>query len=389
MLQAKNRKGELVTLLSFTTAEIEQLRQRERFFCPECNELVIVRAGPRVIPHFAHYRTSNCALSLKGESAYHQKAKQILYQWLKEQLIDVKLEKFLPDINQRPDLFFSYKKRTFAIEFQSSLTDQMTILKRNEGYLKKQIIPIWLLGKPLLKRTSNDTIQVNDWTLLFVQQFSSKLPTTLYYFSPIERMLTTVTDLHLINRRKAIATMTEQNLFHLSFPKIFSTKKITRKILFTRWQKEKRKFRLAAYHVYGKELKWRKWLYHKRLYIDNLPSVIHLPIPTQHYFKVPPWNWQSRFIIEFLHPLSVGRSFSLKEIQHFLRPYLYRNEFPLLPHDDFPFIPYLHLLSEVNYIKRVDDNTYMKSREIKFYDHIEKAIDGDDALLRYFMYNRT
>lgn len=390
MFQALNKNGELVTLASLTKEEIEQIRKQEQFFCPECHDLVIVRAGPHVTPHFAHYHTSHCTFSTNGETDDHRNAKLLLYQWLRDQQINAKLEFFIPEINQRPDIFFSYKQKLFVFEFQYSLTDLTSIQKRNEGYRKNGIIPIWFLDIRLLKSLSTNVLQLNDWTLQFMHQFSHQLPTTLYFYDVNNNCLTTITDIHLINRRRAIASFTEKKLSQLTFRKIFSNKRLDKQALFKVWHKEKRNFRLAAYQVYGKELKWRKWLYQRRQFIDYLPSIIHLPIPNQHFFNVPPWYWQSHFIIDFLDPIPIGQNISLTQMKRFLSPFLYKkNEYPLLPQNDFPFIPYLQLLNDLNYVERVDNETFMKKRKIQFYHHIEKAIIGDDELLLYFMYNHT
>ena len=390
VLQALDREGKLVSLVSYTREEIDLLRKREQFFCPECRELLIVRAGLRVTPHFAHYKTSNCTLSLQGESEEHEKAKRNIYLWLNSQHIDAELERYLSKLHQRPDIFFSYQQKIFAIEFQYSLTDLISMKKRNEGYITNGIIPIWFIDERLLKRTSRFTFQVNEWSLKLMHQFSPTLPFTLYSYSPNKNKLTIVTDIHLVNRRRAIANFIERKLEQLTFREIFSNERLKKKILFKIWQNEKRKFRLSAYRIYGKELKWRKWLYEKRLYIDYLPSIVYLPTPTQHFFNVPLYYWQSYFVIDFFHPIPIGRRFTTFQVKRFLNRYLYDDhEYPLLPYHKYPFLPYLQLLEKLKYVKKIDEHTFMKIREVKFFDHIEKASNGDDALLRYFMYNHT
>src|SRR5699024_8199633 len=146
----------LVTLALIGTKAIERLR-KSTFYCPVCQTEVIVRAGPKVIPHFAHRSVVKCMAS-GGEGAYHEQGKLILYNWLRKQGFHVKLEHYLPDIKQRPDLFLQIGKKNIAIEFQCVPLSTKEIMKRNAGYHRLQITPIWILGANLYKRKTNDVL---------------------------------------------------------------------------------------------------------------------------------------------------------------------------------------------------------------------------------------
>src|SRR5690625_1270712 len=97
MLQAKSHQGVIVTLATLTKAEIERQKAEQQFYCPVCNRQVIIKAGSRMIPHFAHKSTLHCPSSEGGEGAYHEKGKLLLYQWLKSQHLQVELEAHLPE----------------------------------------------------------------------------------------------------------------------------------------------------------------------------------------------------------------------------------------------------------------------------------------------------
>lgn len=388
MLQAKNSAGKLVTLANLPKQHIEHLRKFETFYCPACNHPLIIRAGKSVIPHFAHQRKSTCTLSSNGESADHQSAKLHLLQWLRNQQIDAQLEVYLPTIKQRPDILVAYRGRTFAIEYQHTVTNQKIVRQRSEGYQTLNIIPIWLLGANFFKRTSSISFQVTDWTLQFLHQFSDELPTMQYYFSPNQQQILIVHDLYLVNRRRAYANFSFQSLKRLTFKEMFDQEKLSQKQLILQWRREKRNFRLSPEKPFGKELKWRRWLYEQGYDKEQLPSIVHLPITTQHYFNVPPWNWQSRFIIGFLHKLQIGQTFTLQSVHRFLRHFLYqKTDYPLIKAVKSPVLPYLQLLANLHYVKQMDENLFMKHREVIFYDHVEQALAGDDELLRYIMYN--
>src|SRR5690625_1294909 len=155
VLQAKNKQGDLVTLAMLPRKQIKLLRKKERFFCPECGEAVIVRAGTKIIPHFAHRSNVNCTNYARGEGVYHEQGKLLLYKWLLSQHISTELEPYLPDIRQRPDLFIRINQRKIAIEYQCARMPLEVIRKRNEGYQKANITPIWILGANQFKRIAN------------------------------------------------------------------------------------------------------------------------------------------------------------------------------------------------------------------------------------------
>src|SRR5690625_2120567 len=104
MLQAQSNKGELITLATLTEAEIKTVRRDSQFYCPVCKELLMIRVGKQVVPHFAHYPKSKCPETSGGEGPYHENGKLLLYKWLKSQYLHVELEPYLKNIKQQPDL---------------------------------------------------------------------------------------------------------------------------------------------------------------------------------------------------------------------------------------------------------------------------------------------
>lgn len=380
VLRAVTKKGNSVTLAIYTKEQIEFLRKKEQFYCPECKETVIVRAGPKVIPHFAHKKASNCSVN-GGEGAYHQQGKLLLYEWLINQGINAELETYIPEINQRPDLLIHMKKRRIAIEYQCAEIPINQIEKRNKGYEKANIIPIWILGGNQFHRTSTNHLKINVFTSTFIRQFSPTLPTTLFYFCPQRKVFSILNDLIMTSGNRALAQFRFKPLWQITFSELFSKSCFSSVQLCKLWRKEKRKFRLSTSRVYGKELAWRKWLYEKNFTPQHLPSIVHLPIRSQYQLAFPTWNWQSRFIIDFLHPLKVGNTFSLRQVQQFNRHFQFKQESPIQE--------YLAQLAHVNIVRPISTDHYVKTSPIIFYHHIEEALQGDDELLKAFMYNGT
>lgn len=382
ILRARTKEGHDVTLALLPKHQIEKLRKETEFYCPECHASVVVRAGAKVIPHFAHRSTLHCSIQ-GGEGVYHQKGKLLLYEWLKNQHITTELEKYIPSIKQRPDLFIQIGQRQIAIEFQCATISQAEIRNRTIGYQRAKIIPIWILGANHFKRTSHHQLKINHFMRSFIQQFSSDLPTTLFYFCPLTKQFSIVNDLYMTSPNRALATFHFKHMNRLSFVQLFSKRYLSRKMLYTLWKNEKRKFRLRQNSQYGKELKWHYWLYEKGLHRDKLPSIIYLPIQSQYKMNVSLWNWQSRFIIDFFHPLSIGESFHQSKVMRFLRPFMCDNEAAYQPIEQ-----YMYYLEQLNMIENISDEIYVKRKSVHFYNRIDQAINGDDELLNRFMYNQ-
>lgn len=113
------------------------------FYCPGCQEPVLLKKGPLKCPHFAHYAAANCEVFSEGETEEHVLAKELLYEWLADEAIEI--EAVLPDLQQRPDLLAGKT----AIEVQCSALSWGRFVQRTKNYLAYDYFPWWLLGKRL------------------------------------------------------------------------------------------------------------------------------------------------------------------------------------------------------------------------------------------------
>ena len=93
--------------------------------------------------HFAHYAAANCEVFSEGETEEHLSAKELLYEWLTDETIEI--EAYLPDLQQRPDLLVGKT----AIEVQCSALSWRRFVQRTEKYLAYNYSPWWLPGKHL------------------------------------------------------------------------------------------------------------------------------------------------------------------------------------------------------------------------------------------------
>lgn len=374
-----NSKGALHSLIHLSMKEVESLKRDETFYCPDCKQSLFIRYGERTIPHFVHYHQSNCLQN--GESAYHELAKYQLYAWLKSQFPRVVLEYHLQTINQYPDIYVETDKHKIACEFQSARIANSIIKQRNAGYEQIGIQPIWFIGFNQLKQRNMHSIYINTFLKQFIYQFHHTFPPTLYTYCPKQRAMIVWSDLYLLQKH-AYGKQTIFSLRNTLFTTLFSEEQLmlSGQRIFLYWQKEKQNFRLNhRRNVYGKELEWRNWLYNKGYFIENLPSIIHLPIKEQYKVCVPLWNWQSRFVIDFFQPLHLYQSFTL---EHAIQPF-HALFLPSLDQQQtkHPIASYLQYFVQLGYVKQTSKTNYVKLDQLTFPEHIEQALQADQWLL--------
>jgi competence protein CoiA len=139
MLSAVDNDGTYVLALDV------QRRDQGPFFCPECKQEVIFRAGPIKTWHFAHWPDADTCTYGGGESEEHQLAKIELYQALKAVpgVEKVQVERHLGEV--RPDVSFVYQGQYFALEIQISSISRELIEWRTQMYTQKNIAVLWMV----------------------------------------------------------------------------------------------------------------------------------------------------------------------------------------------------------------------------------------------------
>ncbi|WP_156288887.1 competence protein CoiA [Oceanobacillus salinisoli] len=384
MLQAKLENGNSFTLVHLTKEEIEGLRKKQiKFYCPVCNQSVLIKAGSKMIPHFAHYSSRDCPSNESGEGKYHEKGKLLLYNWLKHKGLDVSLEEYIPSISQRPDFLLTIHRKRIAFEYQCARIPPQQIQKRNQGYISAGITPIWILGANRFERKTGNYFKLDSFTQQFIHQFSSELPSVLYYFCPHTLQFISIQDIFLIKHGQAIGNINVTDIRKQHFKNLFTLSHLPAKKLWMIWGKEKERFRLRPRkNLYGNELAWHQWLYLKGSHIEYLPSIVYLPISAQYRMKSPLWDWQSRICLEVLEPMTVGSVFTLHSIESLLRKSLQSSSvFPLIRSNDHPIKQYLQLLADLGIIKKLSNHTYQKAKSVDGYQNIEQSLKGDKEII--------
>ncbi|WP_176555738.1 competence protein CoiA [Virgibacillus ndiopensis] len=389
MLQAKTKEGKLVTPASLSKAEIAYAKENQQFFCPTCKEQVTLKAGAKMIPHFAHRSKRNCPSHESGEGHYHENGKHILFQWLQQQQLDVALEVYLPEINQRPDLLVHIGKKIIALEFQCARVPVEQINSRNDGYIRAGITPIWILGANRFTRLKEHHLKLDQFILHFIHQFSPNFPQTLYFFCPNTNQFIVFQDIQLTRLNQAIGRFHIVSLNKLTFTDLFQHNLLGQYKLHHLWKIEKRLFRLKQrQHLRGRELAWHQWLYLKQTHLEFLPSIVHLPVSSQYLMRSAPWDWQSRLLIDVVNPLPIGGQFSIATCKHILRNQLISpNYFPLIKSNANPIQEYLKLLTQLCVIKQFAAQQFIKLKEITFHKNVEEALEADEKIINALLTN--
>ena len=379
MLQAVTSRGERVTLMARSQKEIENLRQSSTFYCPVCHQAVFIKAGSHVTPHFAHYQTTECPTTGKGEGPYHEKGKIKLYHWLKKQGLHVELEKYLTNIQQQPDLFVTIQKKRIAIEFQCAKVSAQELLDRQLGYERDGITSIWILGANRFTRTGPHTIKIDTFIQQLIHQFSSQYPTQIYFFCPHQEQFAIFQDIYFPNRQKAIGNLSFIPLQKCHLLSLFHRRRLSLPVLKRIWLQEMRHFRLKHRNFFrGQQREWLMSMYEQQLTIDHLPSITYLPLINEIMMKRPAWEWQSTLFVKLLTPLSIGQIFKLQDCYDCLKALSYpKNHFPLIRGLNHPVQNYLKQLARLKIVEQRSPTRYQKILHVKRNEHIESSLEKD------------
>ncbi|MCD5324678.1 MULTISPECIES: competence protein CoiA [Pontibacillus] len=387
MLKAITKDGIAHVLARYTKEEIYELR-RQPFYCPACSEEVTLKAGSKVIPHYAHKPHGTCRMQEVGEGAYHEAGKWQLYEWLRRQGYHVELEAYLPSIQQRPDLLLTIREKRVAIEYQCCRISPEMIKLRTEGYRSAGIIPLWILGGNRLKRAHTNMLSLTSFEKLFLQQFkATPHPMLLFYCSSTHQFARFYRPLLLTNR-KSLGKLSFFPSTSCSLTSLLSPHQtVSPSYVFQSWLKEKRRFRKQVPRKMNKssDFSWRQWLYLRRLHPSTLSALIHLPVPFSYVYELPPYQWQAKILMDEIHPQPTGEPFSLP-VYPFSKTTC--TDLPLLPDTQKPIELYTNLLCEIGILKKLETGKYVKLIDLPMPTTVHEAIEQDEWVLKELL-NRS
>lgn len=153
--------GKLIRITQhLTKRRLEHVRATCKFYCPECRQEVLLKLGEHRVYHFAHKQLSACPLASTGETAYHQAGKMALKDWLTRLGYEPLLEKYVSNIQRRPDVTVAIENKSYAIEFQCANISWKELHKRTEG--------LRLCGALSYMGHRGESFKTNGWPALFI-----------------------------------------------------------------------------------------------------------------------------------------------------------------------------------------------------------------------------
>ncbi|KOS60666.1 hypothetical protein FJQ98_04465 [Lysinibacillus agricola] len=298
MLIAYNEQQQPFLPYQYSREDLQRYRRQMKFYCPQCLQPVQLKIGQYNIPHFAHIADNSCVqLFAEGESQLHLQGKLQLFEWLRKLGHTVKLEPYLPELSQRPDMLVTKKQKQIAIEFQCSSISHEKWLLRTSGYAKNSIQPLWLFQTP--QKQSNQGIQK-----IFISPIMQKVITTstrgvsylVTYDAKTSRFIYWTNLLH-VHGHTFIGKVQEVPIHKQHFP-FYEPKSITKEEFPLYWQLYKK---LCKQFVYQRLLHSKKGVqdsflrssYELRFALTAMPDYVGVPVKDAEAIQMFSVEWQT------------------------------------------------------------------------------------------------
>ncbi|MCA0987824.1 competence protein CoiA [Guptibacillus algicola] len=315
MLKAVSRNG---TVFNFADhlenlVTLKNLRKSTDFYCPSCNNSVVMKLGQKKIWHFAHHANTPCVDSWETESSDHLSGKEQLYHWLRKDHHDVEVETYLLKPRKRPDLFL--KARNLAIEYQCSPIEESLLQHRTDSYFESGIDVWWILGKSRLRSKYRfiHSISSMEWA---ASKIVNQTP-LLFYYCPLKKLFYLVIPQYSLTPTKIICTTTVISPDKTSLAAIFKTLPI--ELSFPQrdsiWLNQKKIWRTNPHGEKSYAFNYmRKILYDKGKAIRLFPSEVGIPTTSNYWIETPPYLWQAWIVLVFLPKLQPHMTFTFPQL---------------------------------------------------------------------------
>lgn len=388
MLVSKTKNGEWFSLgINQNHERLKELRKSENFYCPECEERVILKVGSIKIPHFAHQKGSVCSESYERESEYHIKGKLALFTWLQQQGLSPELEPYHKSISQRPDIGISYNGVQYAIEYQCSTIPEELFIKRTNTYLTAGITPIWIMAGKNIKRKGHNRIALSRFDYLFLSKSTSDT-WLLPAYCPVTDNLIIIHHILPVTVKNSLAQFSIKTLNETSFTTLINPVR-SRPYRIEDWIKEVRKAKNITIPLYSSvHNKFLQLLYTHSLTPSLLPPEIGLPVPHSHFIETPAIEWQSYLFIDVMMNRN---SLSMDKILFSFKKRVRNREVKLR---DIPQVPqgnaflavkeYIELLVKVNTLHPTSQTSFKIINPISKYDTIDRHQEGEKMFYKKY-----
>lgn len=303
ILTAVTQQGDIIISANYSRERLSELKKSNTFLCLQCNAEVILKNGLINIPHFAHTSNSECTHSFsEGESEDHLNGKIQLYEFLKQQKRKPQLEPFIPTIQQRPDILVPHSHSAVAIEYQCSPILTTIMDRRNEGYKRQNIEPLWILKTPSISEFPSR--EIGKMSLpAFYQKFFFVTPTNgkmIITYNPHTKHFHYISNPLHIKSNNYVVKVKRLSIEKQSWPfalvKRISAHEYETYLRIYREQRFKHLNNLYYYNRKGVQSPFLQICYKWRLQPKQIPFFIGIPTAYAEAFSVHAVEWQVRFI---------------------------------------------------------------------------------------------
>lgn len=387
MLTAKTEEGEILCLgEKYSNSYLQKIKKNVKFYCPICSEKVILKIGTKKINHFAHEKGYSCTDSYDRESEYHLLGKMQLFDWLKTQDTSPELEPYYKSIKQRPDIAFSYKGKTYCLEYQCSSLSEQCFIQRSEGYRRADLIPIWLLGGKRIIRKGVHQVSISSFQAMFLQQTPSNRWFLPSYCSSTQQfiLLNNIVSSSIRNTFVNLKITSPKNmtLNDLLFPKQAS------RLNLNEWRKQIYRFKTQLIrNQRAYQDPFLKELYSSHLNPHLLPSYVGLPLLQNIIFETAPLIWQTYLFLDHIYSKNKGEMITLHHVNISLLKRISGKKVKLKTtlHEprtmlSLAILEYLSLLEGLGILVKKSSTSFMIKDSFKMTTDVEKLLLKEDDL---------
>ncbi|MGG0290043.1 competence protein CoiA family protein [Bacillus pacificus] len=381
---AKRENGEKINLLYPHDEELlHSMRKRESFLCIACGKKVLMRLGKQKKWHFAHKKEDSCLAFYEAESMYHRHGKELLYRWFKRQNFHVDIEHYLPEIQQRPDIFIERAGRKVAIEYQCANLSIEQLYKRTYSYWRAGIQVIWIIGGNQLKKHSAYWVKFSSLMAFSLQSYPQPL---LIFFCSKQKSFMKCAFLTSFSTSVAFSHIIYLPTETTTFEMLFSSVPFQKEILEREWKKRKDYFRKNALPIWNYNHKsLLRLLYQCKCTPANFPSEIGVPLPSSFAFQTNPFIWQAFLYMKCIGELAVGDYISLPYVWSYIKKYTKRRMLPYFSQHIWKVAvtEYMTFLCYTGILRKVGTYKYQKIRGIVMVKPEEEIMKYDERSLAY------
>nr|WP_204335707.1 competence protein CoiA family protein [Bacillus mobilis] len=384
MFIAKRENGEKIHLLYHHDEELlHRMRKIESFFCIACGKEVQMKLGKQKSWHFAHKKMDACLAFYEAESMYHMHGKELLYRWFKRQNFPVYIEHYLPEIQQRPDIFIERAGRTIAIEYQCANLSIEQLYKRTYSYWRVGIQVIWIIGGNQLKKHSAYWMKFSSLMAFSLQSYPQPF---LIFFCPKQKLFMKCAFLTLFSTSVSFSHTLHLPTDTTTFEMLFAPVSFRKETLGEEWKKRKSYFRQNALPIWNYNYKsLLRLLYQYKCTPANFPSEIGVPLPSSFAFQTNPFIWQAFLYMKCIGELAVGDYISLQYACSYVKKYTKRRMLPYFSQHIWKVAvtEYMVFLCYAGVLQKVGTYKYRKKRGVVMLKTEEEVMKYDEICLAY------